>query len=152
MKRFKFRLEPLLKLRAYREKEEQKAHATASHKVLSQEESLEKINSDCHTNQNDLRQFLSGSLDMAKLSIFSRYFVKLKKEELLGREMLKVFQRDAEQKRQQLLEATKQRKIFEKLKEKHQEKHHKQFEFADQKEIDEIGIQMNGPNSGQKTE
>lgn len=144
MKRFKFRLEPLLKLRAHREKEEQKAHAAALFKVHSQNESLANINSDRGNNQNGLRQFLSGSLDLSRLSVFSRYFVKLKKNELIGREMLKVMQKETEEKRLKLLEATRQRRIFDKLKEKHRENHNKIFELSDQKELDEVGNQMNG--------
>jgi len=137
MKKFKFRLEPLLKLKAYREKEEQKVHASALQKVYNQEDSLVNINSTRVNNQINLRNFLSGSLDLSRLSGYSRYFTKLKKDEFVGREMLKVLKKDSEEKRLKLLEATKQRKIYEKIKEKKFEKYNREFELADQKEQDE---------------
>ncbi len=142
MKKFKFRLEPLLKLKAYREKEEQKVHATALKKVYSQEDTLVKINSTRSNNQKSLRNYLSGCLDLSRLSGYSRYFTKLKKDEYVGREMLKILKKDTEEKRLKLLEATKHRKIYEKLKEKHFEKHSRDIELAIQKEQDEIGIQI----------
>ncbi len=142
MKKFRFRLEPLLKLKAYREKEEQKLHAAAYSRVISQENKLLTINFDRGNNQKRLVQFLAGNIDVSKLIGFSRYFLKLKKDELLGREMLKVFQKEAEEKRLKLLEATRQRKIFEKLKERHLEKYQKEYELLDQKNQDEVGLQI----------
>lgn len=142
MKKFKFRLEPLLKLRAYKEKEEQKVHAAALQKVFNQKDTLTNLNTDRVNNQKSLRNFLSGCLDLSTLSGYSRYFMKIKKDEYFGREILKVFQKDTEEKRLKLLEATKQRKIYEKLKEKHHEKYNHEFEQAVQKEQDEIGTQI----------
>ncbi len=142
MKKFKYRLEPLLKLKAYREKEEQKVHAAALQKVYSQENSLVNINSDCTNNQKSLRKIQLGNLDLSLLSGYSRYFVKLKKDEFIGREMLKVFKKDTEEKRLKLLEATKQRKIYDKLKEKHHEKYTHELEQVIQKEQDEIAAQI----------
>ena len=98
MKKFRFRLEPLLKLKAYREKEEQKVHAAAFQKVSSQEGMLANINTDRLNNQSNLRAFLTGCLDLSRLSGYARYFVKLRKDEYIGREMLKVLQKDAEEK------------------------------------------------------
>ena len=142
MKKFKYRLEPLLKLKAYREKEEQKVHAAALQKVYSQENSLVNINSDRSDNQKRLRNVQSGKLDLSLLSSYSRYFVKLKKDEFIGREMLKVFKKDTEEKRLKLLEATKQRKIYDKLKEKHHENYTHELEQLIQKEQDEIAVQI----------
>lgn len=142
MKKFRFRLEPLLKLKAYKEKEEQKVHAAALQKVYNQEDSLVNINTDRTNNQISLRNFLSGCLDLSRLSGYSRYFMKLKKDEYVGGEMLKVLQKDTEEKRHKLLEATKHRKIYEKLKEKHLEKYSSELELAIQKEQDEIGLQI----------
>ncbi len=142
MKKFKYRLEQLLKLKAYREKEEQKVHAAALKKVYVQENSLVNINSDRTDNQKSLRNFQLGNLDLSLLSGYSRYFVKLKKDEFIGREMLKVFKKDTEEKRLKLLEATKQRKIYDKLKEKHHEKYTHELEQVTQKEQDEIAVQI----------
>jgi len=142
MKKFKFRLEPLLKLKAYREKENQKVHAAAHQKVLTQENKLVAINSERGTNQKELLDYLHGRLNLPKLTGYSRYFLKLRKDELTGWAMLKVLSKDAEEKRLRLLEATCQRKIFEKLKEHHRDNHRKESDLLDQKEQDEIGTQM----------
>jgi len=138
MKKFRFRLEPLLKLKAHREKEKQKIHALALHKVIEQEHGLESISHDRLGHQVQLREYLQGALDIGRLSAFSRYFVKLKKDELTGREMLRAFRKEAEKKRGELIEATRQRKIYEKLKERRHEQYIKNYLLTEQKEQDEI--------------
>jgi len=141
VKKFQYRLEPILRLKAHREKEKQKVHAAAVKKIVDQENSLAAIDRDRRANQNDLKNFLTGPLSLFRLSTYSRYFLKLKKDELTGNELLKVFKKNAEEKRLKLVEATRQRKIYEMLKERRHEEYIRDYELVSQKENDEIASQ-----------
>ena len=66
----------------------------------------------------------------------------LKKNELTGREMLKVYKKDREQKREELVEATRAKKVYEKLKDKLHEAHEREMNLPQQKEQDELAGQM----------
>lgn len=85
------------------------------------------------------KQLLVGNLDTMKLTTYSRFYLKLKGMELSGRDVLEKIQKEVEEKRLDLVEATKQRKIYEKLKERHKEKYIAEQNLLLQKENDEIG-------------
>lgn len=137
-KKFKFRLDPLLKLRRHREKERQKEHAAAMAEVHKQENlngELDRTRIDTLDHQ---REHLIGGLSVMHALVYSRYIMKLKRERLAGGEMLHALQKEAEKKRTRLVEAARDRKIFEKLKEKQHERHLKAAEKLEQKELDEV--------------
>jgi flagellar export protein FliJ len=66
--------------------------------------------------------------------------MKLKRQRMAGVELLHALEKEAEQKRQKLVEASKDRKIFELLKEKQQLRHRQDIEKQDQKELDEVAV------------
>ncbi len=140
MKKFAFRLEPLLKMKAHLEKERQKEHGMAQNKALEQKRTLEQIHEERSGTLERQRVEMSGKMSVAELLIYSRYLLKLKKDSLTGGEMLKVLERNVETKRRALVEATKQKKVYEKLKERQQEKHEHMVQAQEEKEADEIAI------------
>jgi flagellar FliJ protein len=142
MKKFRFRLERMLQIKEHLEKERQKEMGLATQKVFNQENYLDSLDQNRQDTQQSLRQFLTGSLSTFQLLNYSRYFIKIKKNELTGREVLKVYQRDQEKKRLELLEATKQKRIYEKLKERKREKHLKEIDLLSQKDQDELATRM----------
>ena len=142
MKKFKFRLEPLLRLKEHNEKEKQKTFGLAAHKVARQEDVLHQLSRDRVETQLGQRGHLSGRIDTGRLLIYSRYLGKLKKNELTGREILKAFITDRERKRDELIEATKQKKIFEKLKERRRLAFLHGVEMLTQKEQDDIAAKL----------
>jgi flagellar FliJ protein len=142
MKKFKFRLEPLLKIKAHIEREKQKHLALAAQQVVAQETYLHELNRDRQAAQNEQRGYLSGMLKPNLLLNYSRYFLKLKKNELTGSEILKVYRIEREKRRQDLLEATKQKKIYEKLKEHKKDSYQKEMETIIRKEQDDIASKM----------
>ncbi len=142
MKKFKFRLEPLLQIKAHIEREKQKHLALAARKVVDQETYLYELNRDRQAAQNEQRGHLSGALKPNLLLNYSRYFLKLKKNELTGFEILKAYRTEREKRRQDLLEATKQKKIYEKLKEHKKDNYQKEIETLIQKEQDDIASKM----------
>lgn len=142
MKKFKFRLEPLLRLKEHQEKDKQKTLALAAQKVLTQEEQLRQIAQKRSETQQSQRDSLSGRLNPGHLLVCSRYLGKLKMNELTGREILKAFIADRERRRLELVEATKQKKIFEKLKERRRNVYISDNERLTQKEQDDIAAKL----------
>jgi flagellar export protein FliJ len=140
MKRYAYRLEPLLKLKAHREKERQKEHALALQNVVIQKDRLVQIDGHRKDTLDYQRKSLSGALSLAKLQSCSRYLVKLKSDTLTGREMLRGLESEAEKRRVRLLEASREREKFEKHKEKLRDRHYRDADALEAKENDEIGL------------
>jgi len=139
-KRFKFRLEPLLKLRQHREKERQKEHAASVHEASLQKEQLQSLDHQRLNTLDQQRGRLVGSLSVTQALIASRYLMKLKRQHLAGAGLLHALEREVEKKRQKLVEAARDRKTYELLKEKRQLRHRQEAEKRDQKELDEIAV------------
>jgi len=142
MKKFNFRLEKLLQLKAHIEKEKQKVLSQVTQKVFNQERALGNIDSSRKNIQGEQRSFLTGAVNTSMMSAYSRYYLKLKKNELLGREMLGALRIEQEDKRQDLVKATRVKKIYEKLKERKQEEFSSEYKKQLQKEQDEIASLM----------
>ena len=139
MKKFKYRLETLLKVKSQVEKEKQREHAAALRKVYEQKEHLDKIDRRRRDNLGRQRQALEENISIVDMLIYTRYFLKLKRDSVAGSELLRGLQRKSEEKRQDLIAASKERKIYEKLKEKQHKKYSDEMELAEKKELDEIG-------------
>jgi flagellar FliJ protein len=131
-----------LRLKAHREKEQQKIHSEALQNVYRQREYLNNLYEDRIVKQTALRRVLHGKLNIGQLLNFSRYFIKQKKDELSGVELLKAFKINSENKRKELVEATRQRKIYEKLKERRFDSYKRETLIHTQKEQDEIASQL----------
>lgn len=138
MKRFKYRLQSLLNVRSHIEKEKQKEHAGALQQVHNQKEQLTDVD---HRRTNTLsaqRGLQKDRITLAELLVCIRYLAKLKKDTLVGKELLRGLEKNAEEKRKDLVEASKQRKIYEKLKEKQLERFHKEVKAMETKDADEV--------------
>ena len=140
MKKFKYRLEALLKVKEHIERERQKEHAGALHRVNGQKDSLGQLDDGRKGTLKGQRQQMVGRLSVAKMLVYSRYLVKIKKDQLAGEQLLEALEGEAETKRQDLVEASKQRRIQEKLRERLKEKHNKDGRLAMAKSDDEIAI------------
>ena len=137
MKRYKYRLEPMLKLKEHKEKEKQREHAETVQKVQEQKDKLVRIDEERGETLKHQRQSLVGSMSLAELLVCSRYLMKLKKDTLTGRELLRGLEKEADKRREKLVEASKERKIYEKLKEKQIAKFTKEVERLENKAVDE---------------
>jgi flagellar FliJ protein len=140
MKKFRYRLQTILQMKEQREKQLQKEHALALQQVLYQQGALEAIEGTKAQTFEDGRQFLTGHVNPQILMSTSRYLVKLKRDAVLGRELLRGLEQEAERRRLRLVEAARARKTYEKHKEKLE---HRFVESIDQKEaklLDELAI------------
>ena len=140
MKKFHYRLQTMLKLKEHQERQKQKEHAQALEQVYRQKDKLKAIDSSRNTALNFQRQRLQSRLSIATMLTCSRYLLKLKGDTMLGREALNGLEREAEKKRLNLVEASKQRKIYEKLKDKQKERFYSEYERRDAIELDEIAL------------
>ena len=139
-KKFRFRLEPLLKIRKHREKERQKDHASALQKVHDQKDALTGISGQRLETLRTQRRKSVGSIVVAEALVGSRYLQRLKQDRIAGEGLLYGLENDAEDRRLKLVEAAKERKIFELLEEKQRTRHYKNLDKLEQKEIDEVAL------------
>lgn len=137
-KKFKYRLEPLLKVRKHREKERQKEHAAAQARAHEQRECITTIDDKRRNTIGHQRNKLAGSLSVAETLVCSRYLTKLKRDRVAGTELLYGLEKEAQERRRKLVDAARERKIYEMLKEKQQLLHKEGIEKQEQKELGEI--------------
>ncbi len=88
------------------------------------------------------RQALTGTLNAGRLNTYSRYYLLLKKQEITAREILGEIRKEVAKRRDILLAATRQRKIYEKLREKHKARFQQEQKLLEQKDNDELGIKL----------
>jgi flagellar FliJ protein len=150
MKKFKFRLAPLLRVRAYIEKQRQKEHAAAVKEVLKQKNQLARLGSQREVIADAQRAAASGTFTSADLLVCSRYLLKLRKDTLIGSELLHGLEREAEKKRKKLVEASRERQVYEKLEERQRERYLKEAARVEQKETDEIAVNTHRVNRDSK--
>ncbi|MEK7774668.1 MAG: flagellar export protein FliJ [Candidatus Zixiibacteriota bacterium] len=140
MKKFKFRLEPLLKVKAHREKQRQKEHATAVNNEMTQAQKLDEL---AH-HRNDVvslqSEMIGKTLSPNQLMTYARYMMKLRKDGVVGGELLKVLGKETERRRAVLAQAATERKIYEQLKENQEREFLEVIEKAERKESDELAI------------
>ncbi len=140
MKKFKYRLQALLKVKEHIERERQKEHATALQKEHHQSNELDRLDRSRDSNLSQQRDQMKENLLVAEMLIYSRYLARLKRERLAGTELLKVLEEEREKKRTDLVEAAKERRVLEKLKERQLAKHNAEVEQVLTKESDEIAV------------
>lgn len=150
MKKFRYRMEPLLKMREHLEKEKQKILAAAQNKILRQREELRQIDSNRQITMDQQENKTTKPFSVAEMLVYSRYIHKLKRERMVGDEMMKVLKKDEIEKRKALLEAARERKKYETLKEKQTEKYYKEMTKLENKESDETALNIFRLNKSKK--
>ena len=95
MKKFKYRLQALLRAKEHIEKERQKNHAVALQKVYNQADELDQIDNSRQENLLAQRSQMKHDFSVAEMLIYSRYLAKLKRQELAGNELLHHLEGDA---------------------------------------------------------
>lgn len=138
MKKFKYRFEPLLKVKSEIEKQKQKEFAQVKQKVNSQTQEIQQVDKNFDNSLNKQRQIQKNKISVAEMLVYGRYFVKLKKENLSNNEMLKALNVELEKTRKSLVESTTEKKKYEKLKENLLIRYKSDFTKAETKDNDEI--------------
>jgi flagellar protein FliJ len=142
MKRFHFRFEKVLSYRRHQERQKQRDLAAAEQLRQKQEQKITAANEERIRQQQEQSGYLTGPVDARRLSRYTRYFLMLKQRELADRELLGRILREVEKRRGDLIEAAKQRKIYEKLEERHRQRYEAEYNSLVQKETDDLGQKM----------
>lgn len=144
MARFVFKLEPLLRHRRHLEQQRQAEMAVVQRAVVEMEQSLRLLNDQMAQQLRD--NPLTGRLDLAYLAAHRRFSQAMqRKGEGLLQEIAKKHV-ELERARVALAEAAKERKIVEKLREKHEEAWREDQSRREVAEMDEIGTRLSTDN------
>jgi len=140
MKKFRYRLQAVLKLKEHAEKVKQREHAAAVEQVAAQSDSLRKLEAGRKETLISQRGRMKQGLSVAEMLIYSRYLVKLRRDRLMGTEVMRTLQKEAEHRREELVEASRQRQTYGKLRERQRQRFQEDARRIMTKEDDEIAI------------
>ena len=143
MKQFRFRLQPLLRLR--KQQEDQKKRAVGA--LLSQihdlqRQALELAEAIKAEGDTLKQQYIQGNVDLNWVSHYRRYVTSVQCAIAERIQTATNIQEKLHQARRDLAEAAKQTKILEKLKERQQKQYEREWQRKENRELDEIGTKV----------
>ncbi|MBM7559653.1 flagellar export protein FliJ [Marinitoga litoralis] len=141
--RFHFNLERLKNLRERLEEDAKRIFLEATAERIKAEEALVEINERIkEENRNYLKQISQNLISIQEIQQWRAYLESLEKERIRLGEIYREKLAIEEEKRQKYLEARKERVILEKLKERKFEEYKIEYQREENRNLDEIGIQM----------
>ena len=144
METFKFSLQPVLNHRQFIEESLQKEFAHLQRRLTAEQEQL-----DCQEQQQqqltfDLEQMQRQATTSSKLLLYVDFLEQLKADIKHQQQIIADLNQQTALKREELLEAMKNRKALEKFKEKKLAQHREQMLSKEQAFLDEIGVNRHG--------
>lgn len=140
MKKYKFRLEPILGIKA-KKLDEKRLELAEIQKILTNEihEKNEIINNKEKANDYLIKLY-SGEkeFNISEIQTYKDYIARMAVNILQKEERIKQIEIFLKAKQMEVNEALKEKKVLEKLKEKEQEKYIKEIYFQEAKELDDI--------------
>jgi flagellar FliJ protein len=152
--KFKFTLEKVLKHKKILQGEAHKDFVEISSKLAEQEQFLVDLEVDLKKAYEDKHAVtLMGGEVARHLSYFHEFYLMQKKLIEQQKRIITGLEKIVEDKRLRLVDAAREKKIFEKLKEKRKQEFKKQLDKKEQKRIDEVNIirydTAHNPNQGE---
>lgn len=138
MKKFRYRLAPLLTVREHTEKQRQKEHAQALQQVYDQQQMLQQTARRIRETVAAAQAADSDRPNVVLAQMASRYVAKLRRDSINGTELLRAYQTEAERRRLLLVEATKEKRKLEKYRDKLKERYYRELDLVERKELDEV--------------
>jgi flagellar protein FliJ len=140
MKKFKFRLEPLLRYRSFLEDQAKLEVARVRHEVLECEQKITRMQDDYKAAFLNMNSEAGTGIDAGRYSRFSSYLIAIEQqvenEEFRKMELEQVLY----QKQEVLTKKTIDRKAMENLKERRKKEYYSEMMKAEQKDTDDIII------------
>jgi flagellar protein FliJ len=139
MKKFKFRLERIRKFKEQVEEERKRGLAVSQNKLMAEKEKLSLI---VATRSRYLAIYgvrSAGKINMRDLIVGKRYLDKLAADIVMQTKAAKVAEQEVVVAQKALLEAVKEKKKYDKLKERQLDINKKENLLAENKELDEFG-------------
>lgn len=136
MKRFQFNMEKVLELRRYEERRWELKLGEVTGRCVS-------INRRIKEHTEDRRRVfasrrLGDSRSFYDFQVADRYAMRLEQEKKKLRSELEECEKEREQIRKKFMEASRKRKVIERLKERKQEQYYKEQRKEEQKELDDL--------------
>ena len=139
MNRFRFRFDTILRLRKLRKELQQKVFATQQEKLINEQHKLNDIEKQQRNLIQKTLKRLSGYLDLESLKTSVNYSKKLKGDKEHQHEVVIGEEKHLEDKRKELVEAAKQRRIMERLYESDFREYMKHLDYEEVLFLDDIG-------------
>src|SRR5688572_13945709 len=147
MAKFVFKLEAVLRQRKHVEGEKQRALALIQSQMTALRNELRLINETVQTSTSDLRENrLTGRLDLHFLAAHRRFTLATQRKAMNLVQKMALVQRSVDEAQQALVEAMKQRKAIEKLREKHHQRWRDEIARKEANQLDEVAMQMSYEN------
>lgn len=138
MNRFQFRMENILSVREKLEEKRKQEYTDAFNKLQKEIELKQLLINKSNSIFSDLRKKMLESISLKEIIISNNYVDFLKSKIIEQEQNVLAASKYAEKKRQELIEASKQKKMLEKLKEKYWLEYLNDINKEEQKSIDEI--------------
>jgi flagellar FliJ protein len=143
MPKFVFQLEGLLRHRKRMEQDRQLVLAQRAAYMSQLQRELRELNQTVQHASADLRAgHLTGQLDMGYVAAHRRFMLATQRKALALVQKMALVQRQVEEAQRDLAEAAKQRKIVEKLRQRHRDRWMEALSRRELSELDEIGMQL----------
>jgi len=143
MARFLFHLDGLLRHRKNQERQRQRDLAVIAAEMSLLEEELAAMNGTVATTLEDLRNNrLVGKIDVQFLAAHRRYVLSVQRKTASIAQKMALVQKRIDDARLELTEAARQRKMLEKLREKHHQSWLSQQNHREFLEADDIGTRL----------
>jgi flagellar FliJ protein len=140
MKKFKFKLEPLLRYRSFQEHQKKLAVASARHDVVACEAAIEKMALLSRTTAESLDAAMANGLDTMRFEWFNHYLSGLASLRVSQETRRFELMRTLIQRQQELTEKSVARKVVENLKGRKKEEYYRETFKAEQKTLDDMVI------------
>lgn len=140
MPKFNFRLQRVLDIKKHKEEEKKQELAKLLLKYKKEEALLFYLKDNQTKYQNKLREKQRGAMDIFEMIFYYTYLYKLSYDIKNQQDILRKLETEINNKREEVISASKERKIFEKLKDKKFSQWKQEQNLQEQKFLDEIGI------------
>lgn len=138
MKKFQFRLQKLLQIKTHKKMERQKELAKAERVRRMEEAHFELLQSRMKQEISDVQDYKVEKVDCRRLTQSAFYQQRLIANMTTQKQVIANAQKLEDGKRDKLIDAAREEKVFDKLKERQQERFRLETEILQQKETDEI--------------
>ena len=151
MKKFRFRLQPVLRLRQQQQDQKKRRVTDLIEQVNAEQNHALALAQGLQVEGETLKQqYLGGKVDLAWVAQYRR-FVTATQQAINERiRRVGVIQGDLQRARLELTEAAKQTKILEKLREKQKKRHQEAFDRTEISQIDDIATRAYARKTMQK--
>lgn len=147
MKKFKFRLQRVLDAKQSVEDQRKRELGVAQQVLAAEEKTLAQLHAELEEVRKAERKLMQGGVKAGELMVQHRWKRELGvKLESQAKKVRKASE-EIEVARERLVEASKDKKVLEKLKEKRLEEHNKEVQNQQQNLLDDIGARRNGRGS-----